>query len=500
MLVSWWLLPATGSDVRVYSTALLRRELLARFPGLAGNPGYRRLLAYLVSGGQRDDETGEPVIPAALLAEFEGRVAQHAARNHVAKDFLEGFRRDVLPEFEFSEGWSYAEEKARVVTRLGVPEDVLALWHAAASDVLGGGVEVVELVSGRRRTRRVEAEDDRVELARAWAALASVSHVADETRAVIGYHNGLSRNSFSRVVRRHWDEAVGVARGLAEESRAVTELALADIGWFPKPLLRPVENSARAYSLRPSLLTVKSSVRRVLTQDWVEYDLKGAQFAIVARLWRIPELQAFLASGASVWATLLGELGLPVSVKRKVKDAVYSLVFGGGLRTERVAESSGGKLRKGIAERLDEETGVPGVGERFLALPLIRAVYEAREREIDHLVFEAFEAWTVFGKRLPIPVGSYERRREAARKALAQQAQAVELLLLMPVYELASETDQFTVMLYQFDGVTVKYRDRRTCAYWHERITSAVADAAERVRVQTRLEWEVGAAFAWPLV
>ena len=135
-----------------------------------------------------------------------------------------------------------------------------------------------------------------------------------------------------------------------------------------------------------------------------------------------------------------------------------------------------------------------------MALPLIRAVYEARERQIDHLVFKAFEAWTVFGKRLPIPFGSYERRREAARKALAQQAQAVELLLLMPVYELASETDQFTVMLYQFDGVTVKYRDRRTCAYWHERITSAVADAAERERVQTRLEWEVGAAFAWRLV
>lgn len=479
--------PATVWGVSRYVTASLRCELYDRLPGLVKDAGYPRLLVYLLSGGQRDEETGETVIPARLLAEFGGVVTQYEQNNFDAGAFLRAFQRDVLPGFRFSDKWSKVEKKARVVTRLGVPEEVLVLWADAAGAVARGEEKAVDVVSGRVRTRQTAVEDDLVDLMTVEKALKSNPGVADATRAVIGYHNSQSPKAFSSAVRRRMPEALAVAEGLEKEkSLAATLAALDSIGLFPKPLLKPVESSARAFSVRPSLLTVKGKVRRVFTQDWVDYDLKSAQFAIVAKEWRIPELQEFLASGASVWQTLSAELGLPAAKKKSLKDATYSLVFGGE--------------RKGIADAFDKDSGIPGIGNRFLSLPLIQCVYRAREREMDHLLDTAYEGWTALGKRIPIPsVSDRMKRKRVARSILAQQAQALELLLLMPVYGLASETDQFQVMLYQFDGFTVKYRDRRSCAFWHRRIIESVDSNAQSFGIQTRLDCEPGASFNWPL-
>ena len=56
------------------------------------------------------------------------------------------------------------------------------------------------------------------------------------------------------------------------------------------------------------------------------------------------------------------------------------------------------------------------------------------------------------------------------------------------------------MMLYQFDGITVSFRDERSAAYWHGRIVGAVADAAESLGVLTRFEHEPGAAVAGSLI
>lgn len=471
----------------MYVAASLRRELLDRLPGLATEPGYFRLLVYLLSRLRRAGKAGETVVSAELLAEFAGAVPQFKQHNFDAGAFLRGFQRDVLPEFRFSDKWSKVQKKARVVTSFGVPDEILSLWEDSAGAMARGEESAVDVVSGRVRTRQTAAEDDVAGLATVENALRSNLGVGDATRAVIAYHNRLSPKAFSRAVKAWMPDALVVAEGLEKKNaRTATLSALDYIRLYPKPLLKPTQNSDRAFSLRPSLLTVQGSVRRVFTQDWVDYDLKSAQFAIVAKEWRIPELQEFLASGASVWHTLSAELGLPAAKKRYLKDAVYSLVFGG--ETDNVAAT------------FDKESGIPGIGVRFLAIPLIERVYEARERRMAHLLDTAYEGWTAFGKRIPVPsVKDRMKRMEVARSILAQQAQAWELLLLMPVYALAAETEQFRVMLYQFDGVTVKYRDKRTCSYWHRRITESVDSNAKDLGFHTRLDCEPGASFNWPL-
>jgi len=115
-------------------------------------------------------------------------------------------------------------------------------------------------------------------------------------------------------------------------SKVMTEKALHRIMIDPKPLLRPVDNSVRAFSHQASLTTVKREVRKILTRDWVEYDLRYAQLAIVARLWRIPELLEFLEGNTSPWTYLTRTLAPSASDKEQAKDiiknAVYALIFG----------------------------------------------------------------------------------------------------------------------------------------------------------------------------
>lgn len=469
--------------MNVYATESVRAALLDRFPRLAGNPAYWRMLAYLLSGGQRDETTGETVVSAAMLAEFNDAERQHKAGNFRAKKFLLAFTTDILPEFTFSDTWSYVLGKARVVTNSGIPADIQSLWNAAMSGAALGTSSPVDLVSGLHWNRRTGAEETRLDRATASASLRLVG-VANETRRVIEYHNALSPHAFTGTVNRHIAEAEAAAQTLSDTVvRAQTLSALSDIKRHAMPLLRAVRNSPRAYSVRPrSLLTVKSEVRKVLTQEWVDYDLKSAQLAIVAKRWRIPDVEQLLASGASVWAHLSAELGLQPSHKRWLKKALYSVVFG--------------MSNKRIAAIFDEKTGIAGVGKRFLALELVRSVRRARDKEVAFLRKTAFEGFTALGKRVPIPSGvSSAERAKAARGFLAEDAQSVELLLLMPVYRLAKQTDQFKVMLYQFDGFTVKYEDKRSAAHWHRRIVQAVQEEVDHQGVITSLESESGAAF-----
>ena len=455
-----------------------------RWPGLDKNPAYWRLLLYLVSGGQPDDETGEPVIPAALLAEFEGRVAQHTARYYVAKDFLEAFRRDVLPDFSYGDA-DHSESRARTVTNRGLPPEVFVWFDRMQVELAGGAGDVVDAVTGRKRSRSVVAAERRADFEEVEAFVRAY-HVSPEARAVIGYHNELPANRFAAVVRDFQAEALDVAGSLPSvEARRQAFAVLAQIRLFPKPLLRPVENSARPFSLRPSLLTVKSGVRRVFTQRWVDYDLATAQLAIVAREWAVPGLLSFLAVGESVWAYLFEALDVGSELKPALKTAVYSLVFG----------ASKGAIRRDLMS----DSGRIGVDEAFFEAPLVKEVYDARERRIRDLL-DARGGSTSLGRDIRIPYGTWQERAAYARSILAQQAQAIELQLIHPVYELAATTDQFTVMLYQFDGITVSFRDERSAAYWHGRIVGAVADAAESLGVLTRFEHEPGAAVAGSLI
>jgi|GEM_PF-3212263 len=469
----------------VFVTETFRADLLARYPGLAKRPGYTRLLLHLLSGGFEDGDTGEVVISAALLARFDGQEAQHRSRNFRAESFLEDFRRDVLPEFEWSEGWSYTEGKARTARVEGVEPDVLKAFESMHLEI-ALGARPVDAVTGRKLTRQRAADEHKERAACVARAGQLVSFVSPSTQRVIDYQNRIDVRAFSQVVNANRAAAIEMAQAIPNAASRIQALAnLASICVNPKPYIRPVENSPRAFSDRQSLLTIKSDIRRELTKVWVDYDLRAAQLAIIAKEWDLPELKDALESSQSIWAVLGGRLGLAPAMKPALKRAVYSLVFGGSQRE--------------IGSALEASTGIADIGSRFFADPLLRMVYDAREEQVDRLL-RAKRGVTALGKEVEIPYrGSREERASMAKSFLAQQAQSVELMLLAPVYELAEGNYYFSVMLYQFDGFTVRYQDRRNSALWHSRILAAVESRARELGVPTWLTCQPGEDFSWPL-
>ncbi len=84
------------------------------------------------------------------------------------------------------------------------------------------------------------------------------------------------------------------------------------------------------------------------------------------------------------------------------------------------------------------------------------------------------------------------RKKEmSCRSILAQVSQAMELLLLSGVVELAiqeKDTQSFKITLWQHDGFTIQFRRQTQKFYWIKRITEEVTDKVQELGVPTSLE------------
>ena len=464
----------------------LRSQIFARYPNLEKDPLYARFLFLLLYGSFFDNETGGLVVSTNIMGNALGVEHKTRYRNFRVGDFLARFKRDVLPKFEVSH-WEYIEGRARAVIHDGLDPEV----HEWVSNDARHPVvesELVDFVSGRRRTGalRKQLEDEfRQEVERD-------GRCEEPTLRIIRYHNALPRRGFSSVVSKHRPAAWSYVNGMrAGRSKVMTEKALHRIMIDPKPLLRPVENSVRAFSHQASLTTVKREVRKILTRDWVEYDLRYAQLAIVARLWRIPELLEFLEGNTSPWTHLTRTLAPSASDKEQAKDiiknALYALIFG-----------SSEKRAMEIIGKLDN----PPSKQEFFSIDLIDWLFQARERQLQKITDEGF-AVTFYGKEILAPKNEGGRRwwtdqPENARSILAQQAHAIEMELITQIYDvLEDRPDDATIMLNQFDGVSVRY-DKRLKGSWrnlHDQVIDAVNVRGEELQIPTSLEAAVPSSY-----
>ena len=91
----------------------------------------------------------------------------------------------------------------------------------------------------------------------------------------------------------------------------------------------------------------------------------------MAKLWKIPSLQNFLASGKSFWNLIQNALETDsVKAKGYIKEATYGLVYG--------------MSKKNLVARLNEQLG-SGMGEKFLEIDLIKDILEARTHAMSYL-------------------------------------------------------------------------------------------------------------------
>lgn len=225
------------------------------------------------------------------------------------------------------------------------------------------------------------------------------------------------------------------------------------------------------------MCTLHREARRALTQDWVTFDLEAAQLDIAAKEWDISSLQAFLQTRESIWMHLMSDLR--ITDKQALKHAaMYPLLFG----------AREGGIRYGINKEpgLDARCG-RGTTDRFLRHPLIADTLDARDAKLSEIE-EAGGAFDCYDRWISPPVD--RDGKPNYRSVLAQLMQAAEFKLSYPVYLMATLTDEFQILLSQYDGFSVKFKRPTTQAAWTRRIMNAVEDQATEMGVHTRLKIE----------
>lgn len=449
-------------------TQAFREGLRELYPGLDKEPSYWRFMSYLLFPSHVEEDTGNIVISAKTLSAIGGKEARKKYGRSVGKHVLEDFTQEAMPNFTHFD-WSYAEGKARTTPSPLADPNLAQLLARLNEELVQEGVKLVFLDTGEPWSDKKREKENKM------LVESRSGYATPRNQVILDYHEKLPTNRFTRMVNKRKQEVLDHLKAYERchpdkaESNALTAAQFAMILTNPKPVIGPVENSERLFSLRPSLATIRSDVRKIFTQGWHEYDLRSAQLAIIATQWHVPELKVFLSDlkGESVWKRLASELGVDLEqTKKALKKGVYALVFGGG--------------EKRIREVMLKEKSEGEVVDRFLAHSLVTTITRYRDERIDKIMGTGYT-----DPRTKRHVASPTWDDTAS--FIAQEAQRAELELLLPVYKLLKQNSDVTIMLYQFDGVTIHYRNAEAVRLWEPRVKRVVLDEARRMGIDTEL-------------
>lgn len=455
-----------------------RDQVAATLPGLGTNYAYWRLLEYVLFGTWVDEATGQLVLSAKQAAYLTGNERKWLSNHFALQPLLDDFSRDVFPvdtEGIIFNHYFEANQAGRIVA--DVPE---WLFSAAKAERRRTGGKRVEFATGEQWTSRKSAKALRS--IRAEAASLAASAGCMETQRLLKYLNGVAPNTFARIRRQ-----LPTAHEVADEVGADVERQhnlLHAIEQITQPVYKPVENSTRVYTLNESFPRLKREVRDVLTKGWLKADLASAQLAIAATIWQAPAVGGFLISDRRIWDELQEWMKLPRSpkVKSDLKELMYSLLFGMSRKNLSAKARQMFPGRKEPWRRLSQHT-------------VVNAMLEARQRQFATLRSVGF-ATDAFGRKLELLAegrSSLGYQKDNASSILAQVAQSWELLLMLPILDLAEShrgTNGFTITMWLHDGVCINVHDARRIEGWKDRISSAVAEQAGELGIPTRLVWE----------
>lgn len=441
-----------------------RTRIKELIPQLGENPAYWNLFGILMFG-MREDETGKTLIPRELLAICEGNEYLVDDKNYVAKDFLLEFKLNVNATLEWS-NWSYQDKRCRVVTIIEWSPEVLQavqdernkVWEGSGRVFLSDGVKWSEY---RQRTIRV------ITYAEVMRRMEKAE--VDTAKNLISYVNTLPVLTFNRL-KKNLPYAEQVARQQSDADNQLDLLRAIEDEY--KPFYQPTKHSIRIFPFSENICCLQRDVRKALIQGWTEFDLKSAQLAIAAKLWNLPEVSKYLEEGRSIWADLYTTFGIEKEKNPRAKDyfkeALYAVMYGAS--KTKVAQ---------ILSPLQQNAF-----DLFISNYIIRIMWNAREEQLKRInLNKGME--DCYGRWLEL------KKESSCRSILAQVSQAMELLLLSGVVELAIQekhTQSFTITLWQHDGFAVQFRREAQKEYWQKRITEVVADKAQELGVPTTLE------------
>ena len=290
------------------------------------------------------------------------------------------------------------------------------------------------------------------------------------SQQIAEYMNSLPIGLFEEIIEENLDSALlEIAHFIEDEEVKSQQLAILNgIADQPKVYYRPSKNNNtdRLFGYGTNITGLKKEVRKVLTRGWFECDARNLHLAIVAKLWKIPSLQNFLASGKSFWNHIQNALETD-SDKSKgyIKEATYGLVYG--------------MSKKNLVARLNEQLG-SGMGEKFLQIDLIKDILSARTEAMSFYM-NTGSITDAYGK-------SFKVTKDNILSLMARVCQSYEQKLMLSIYKLTDKcNDDFFITLYQFDGLSIKFNCNKE--KWIEKITDTFNQAAVEMEIYTTLAW-----------
>ena len=290
------------------------------------------------------------------------------------------------------------------------------------------------------------------------------------SQQIATYMNSLPIGLFEEIIEQNLDSALlEVTRFIENKEVRSQQLAILNgIADQPKVYYRPSKNNNtdRLFGYGTNITGLKKEVRKILTRGWFECDARNLHLAIVAKLWKIPSLQNFLASGKSFWNLIQTFLETD-SDKSKgyIKEATYGLVYG--------------MSKKNLIARLNEQLG-SGMGEKFLEIDLIKDILSART--------EAMSFYMNTGSIVDAYGKSFKVTKDNILSLMARVCQSYEQKLMLSIYKLTDKcNDDFFITLYQFDGLSIKFNCNKE--KWIKTITNTFNQAALEMGIYTTLAW-----------
>lgn len=455
--------------------------LLKTYPALRNRADYRHLLGYIIYGSWTDIPSGELIIPGSLLSSMQGKSAAYDSKHYNGKVFLAEFSRDVFV-VEWRSHNLYAERihaRRIISTELDsrIQRAAMADLHMQPSIWLGSGLKYDR--------RKADSERKNTESA---IQNSRVKPKCVEAERVLSYLNGSPSTAFTSIFNKNFREAVNAIDELPFASRDREVRILRAIQCQPKPYYRAVRGSSRLYPANPSLLHLRREVRGAFTKGWIEADLRGAQLAIIAKLWNCPITLKILHERVSIWGELSNQAGISFNAHNKssIKELVYRAAFGSSKKN---IKKEGSKLIGQVAT-LKLLRG-PIFSELLIRRNEYMKVIESQEFAID--AFDNHLPYDPNAKNHLLRENRVWGQSSNLLSLLAEQAQSYELKLLYPVFQAVTQFDKadrhaFDVRSLLYDGFTFTCRDSKDIPSTKRFLKSLVKAEAHSLGIPTELE------------
>lgn len=236
--------------------------------------------------------------------------------------------------------------------------------------------------------------------------------------------------------------------GKTDAQRTCALRSLQAIVVNPQPQYSAKNRSPRLYSAGDGVLSLPRELRKEYCKrmGWVCLDLKSAQLAIVAKLWKIDSILNLLKTGQSVWEYLESITDAP---KLALKDAVYAVIFGASVQR-------GVKLAFLKHECPDE------MYKAFLQVDIVSDLLNARDDELKKIE-DMLYGVDCFGRRIECDsiVGVEVQDK---RSVLAQVVQSFEMKLMLDIADDIAQTSA-SITLWVHDGIALRIRNGKGEAF-----------------------------------